>query len=136
MRVYAVIDTNVLVSSMLTNNRDSATVRVVDAVASGDLIPLYSDEILCEYEEVLLRPKFPFTKPSVRRLLDMVRQFGISVDPAPTGEVLPDMDDLVFYEVVMERRDDGAYLVTGNTKHFPCKSFIVTPAEMMEVIDA
>ena len=49
---------------------------------------------------------------------------------------MPDMDDLVFYEVVMEKRDDGAYLVTGNTRHFPKRSYIVTPAEMMEVLDA
>ena len=30
------------------------------------------------------------------------------------------MDDLVFYEVVMEKRKaDDAYLITGNLKHFP-----------------
>ena len=28
-----------------------------------------------------------------------------------------------------------AYLVTGNQKHYPIKDFIVTPAEMMEIID-
>lgn len=27
----------------------------------------------------------------------------------PTGEILVDMDDLVFYEVAMEKRDDGNY---------------------------
>ena len=53
----------------------------------------------------------------------------------PTGEILVDMDDLVFYEVAMEKRDDDAYLVTGNQKHYPIKDFIVTPAEMMEIID-
>ena len=31
----------------------------------------------------------------------------------PTGETLPDMKDLPFYEVVAEKRDDDAYLVTG-----------------------
>ena len=45
------------------------------------------------------------------------------------------MDDLVFYEVAMEKRDDDAYLVTGNLKHYPIKDFIVTPAEMMEIIE-
>ncbi len=44
------------------------------------------------------------------------------------------MDDLIFYEVVMEKRDDGAYLVTGNQKHYPTRSFIVTPAEMVEIL--
>ena len=46
-----------------------------------------------------------------------------------------DMDDLVFYEVAMQKRDDDAYLVTGNQKHYPIMDFIVTPAEMMEIID-
>jgi len=44
------------------------------------------------------------------------------------------MDDLVFYEVAMEKRDDGAYLVTDNQKHYPIKNFIVTPSEMVEIL--
>lgn len=44
------------------------------------------------------------------------------------------MDDLIFYEVTMEKRDEDAYLVTGNQKHYPIRDFIVTPAEMMEII--
>ena len=55
--------------------------------------------------------------------------------PQPTGENLIDMDDLVFYEVAMEKRDSGAYLVTGNQKHYPVSNFIVTPAEMMEILN-
>ena len=119
MSVYAVLDTNVLVSSLLTKNRDSATSLVLDAVFTGNMIPLYNEEILTEYDDVLHRPKFPFSEERIERLLSALRQFGLSVDPTPTGEILPDMDDLVFYEVVMEKRDDGAYLVTGNKKHFP-----------------
>ena len=45
------------------------------------------------------------------------------------------MDDLFFYEVAIETREDDAYLVTGNQKHYPVRDFIVTPAEMMEIID-
>lgn len=45
-------------------------------------------------------------------------------------------DDLVFYEVAMEKRDDNAYLVTGNRKHYPVRDFIVTPAEMMEILNS
>jgi hypothetical protein len=29
-----------------------------------------------------------------------------------------------------------AYLVTGNTKHFPKKPIVVTPAEMLEILRA
>ena len=136
MIYYAVFDTNVLVSSMLTKYREAATARVVDAIASGSIIPLYNDEILEEYEDVLHRGRFPFKESDVRSLIDSIKEMGISVNPAPTGEIFPDMDDLVFYEVVMEKRDDEAYLITGNMKHFPKRDYIVTPAEMMAIIEA
>ena len=48
---------------------------------------------------------------------------------------LPDPKDSVFYEVVMEeRKEEDAYLVTGNIKHFPEKPFIVTPRQMLDII--
>ena len=55
---YAVIDTNVLISALLSKNSTSATVKVYDAIADGLLTPLYHRDILQEYEEVLRRPKF------------------------------------------------------------------------------
>jgi predicted nucleic acid-binding protein len=48
MKVYAVIDTNVLVSAFLTRHPDSATVKVLNAISDGFLIPLYNQEILKE----------------------------------------------------------------------------------------
>jgi len=135
MRYYAVFDTNVLISSLLTKRKDAATAQVVDEISKGNLIPLYNQEILEEYEEVLRRPKFPFSEERIHQLLNVIRQFGFSVNPTPTGAILPDMDDLVFYEVVMEKRDEDAYLITGNIRHFPECSFIVTPAEMMELLN-
>ena len=44
------------------------------------------------------------------------------------------MDDLIFYEVAMKKRDDDSYLVTGNQKHYPVKDFIVTLAEMVDIL--
>lgn len=134
MSCYAVLDTNVLVSALLSAHDDAATVRVLDKFFEGEVIPLYSDEILREYHEVLGREKFHFAPALISTLLAAVRKFGVCVVPSPTGEVLPDMKDLPFYEVVMERRDDDAYLVTGNMKHFPLKKFIVTPKEFLEIL--
>ena len=33
-----------------------------------------------------------------------------------------------------ERNEEDAYLVTGNTKHFPVKPFIVTPRQLLNII--
>jgi len=135
MEYYAVIDTNVLLSALLSKNEDSATVRVLDAVFEGKIIPLYHQDILAEYDEVLHREKFHLQENRIQIILNAIRQYGIQVFPQPTGAVLIDMDDLVFYEVAMEKRDEDAYLVTGNQKHYPFRDFIVTPAEMMKIID-
>lgn len=43
--------------------------------------------------------------------------------------------DFVFYEVIMEgRKQQEAYLVTGNLKHFLVRTYVVTPREMLEII--
>ncbi len=62
MRYYAVFDTNVLISSLLTKRTDTATAKVVDAISDGKIIPLYNEEILEEYDEVLHRKKFSFSE--------------------------------------------------------------------------
>lgn len=134
MRYLAVIDTNVLVSALFSKHPDSATVQIIEKIYTGEIVPLYSDSILEEYEEVLCRPKFHFSVSMIHTLIGSIKTNGISVKPSPTGAELPDMDDLVFYEVVMEKQTDNAYLITGNIRHFPKEPFIVTPNEMLDII--
>ena len=135
MKCFAVIDTNVLVSALLSKNEDAATVQVLNAMLGGRFTPLYHQDILAEYEDVLRRPKFQLTEHTIQTVLTAVKQYGVEVFPQPTGEILIDMDDLVFYEVAMEKREDNAYPVTGNQKHYPVRDFIVTPSEMMEILN-
>ena len=136
MTYYAVIDTNVFISALLSKQPDSATVQVLDAVIDGKIIPLYHQDILAEYDEVLHRSKFHFKEETIQLVLHAVKQFGIEVFPQLSGEILIDMDDLIFYEVAMEKREDDAYLVTGNRKHYPIRDFIITPAEMIAIINS
>ncbi len=135
MDIYAVIDTNVLLSALLSKKEDAATVKVLDAVFDGRVIPLYHQAILAEYHEVLHREKFHLQENLIRKVIEAIRQFGVEVFPQPTGAALIDMDDLIFYEVAMEKRDDEAYLVTGNQRHYPFRDFIVSPAEMIAIIE-
>ncbi len=135
MTYYAVIDTNVFIAALLSKNSDAATVKVLRAIIDGRIVPLYHNEILAEYDEVLHREKFHFQEKSIQMVLTAVKEFGMEVFPQPTGEILIDMDDLIFYEVAMEKRDDDAYLVTGNQKHYPIRDFIVTPNEMIKLLE-
>lgn len=130
--IYAVIDTNVLVSALFTRNTEAATVRVLNAMFMGKLVPLYNDEIIAEYEDVLRRSKFHFTPVLVNKYLKSIRKIGIQSEIVHSDESFPDKDDVVFYEVALSKED--AYLVTGNKKHFPKTPIVVTPAEMLEIL--
>ena len=117
MKIYVIIDTNVIISALLSRYEDTATVRLLDHIFDRTLIPVYNDDILNEYSDVLHRTKFKFSEQKIKTIL----------------EELPDPKDVVFYEVTLSV--EGSYLVTGNTKHFPKKPFIVTPTEMIQIIN-
>lgn len=133
MVFYAVIDTNVIVSSLL--KRDSIPAKILDSVISGIIVPLFNEEILEEYAEVISRKEFGFSVEDIWKLLNFIAQNGLLLEKTAIQETLPDPDDAVFYEIVMSaRKNRDAYLVTGNIRHFPAKNFVVTPREMLEFV--
>ena len=135
MQIYAVVDTNVIVSALIIKNPQSPPNIVLREMLDGKIIPLYHADIIEEYREVLSRTKFHLKEETIQKVINSIISNGIEVNPTPTGEILIDMDDLVFYEVAMEKRDDDAYLVTGNQKHYRVKDFIVTPSEMLSILN-
>lgn len=133
-KIYAVIDTNVIVSALISKNLESNPTKMVRAIVQEQIVPLYNDEILNEYREVLSRPKFHLTTQQIDRVLKAITTDGLSLDRTTTdNEDFPDPKDVVFYEVALSK--NGSYLVTGNIKHFPIKPFVVTPAEMVKIIE-
>jgi len=132
-QMLAVIDTNVIVSALLNHDRESNPSIVLNNILSGKILPLFNDEILSEYRDVLSRDKFPFRDSDIEDTLCLFQKKGIRVDSTiPVLEDFPDLDDVVFYEVAMST--EGAYLVTGNIKHFPINTIVVTPAQMVEIL--
>lgn len=130
--IKAVIDTNVIVSAYITKNLEAATSKVLEAVMQCKLTPIYNDQILNEYTEVLHRKKFGIPEHLIKWVLDKIITNGVRGERVISDEFFPDPKDVVFYEVALSKED--AYLVTGNTKHFPKKPFVVTPAEMLEIL--
>lgn len=131
-KIFAVVDTNVIVSGMITSNSASPTAKVLDCLSEKHITPLYCEEILQEYESVLGREKFKFPKEKIEKFLKMMKSDGIVSNRIPSKEFIPDPKDIVFYEVALSKED--SFLVTGNIKHFPKVDMVVTPAEMMEII--
>jgi len=95
---------------------------------------LFCDEILNEYHKVLSSNKFPFTDEFIDKALDAFTNNGLNVSRIQVdGFEFPDPKDIVFFEVSMAVNE--SYLVTGNIKHFPQISKVVTPAEMVAILD-
>ena len=75
--IYAVIDTNVIVSAHISKNLNAATSKVWEAVLQGKLTPIYSDEIVEEYTEVLRRKKFNIPESLIARSIDKILMNGV-----------------------------------------------------------
>lgn len=136
--LFAVIDTNVLVSALISPHPDSATVKVMRKVFEGAIIPVYSQKILAEYSGVLSRAKFRkyFNPRTAAVLIQAITDNGTACSGIPTEEKTTDNADIEFYEVLMSaRRTENVYLVTGNIRDFPAKSYIVTPAQLIAMLD-
>lgn len=131
--VYAVIDTNIFVSSFITKNVNASTRRVIMSMFDGRIRPLYNDEILEEYSDVLHRSKFHLKENDIKMVLNFIKEHGIESSCVSYGGEMPDEDDRVFYEVTLSKED--SFLVTGNLKHFPRTPQVVTAAQMMEILD-
>ena len=128
--IYAVSDTNVIVSSLLTRNHDSATARVMNAVYEGKVIPLVCDEILGEYEEVLHRAQLKLDPAKCDYILSLIRDQAEPMHPIHTDASMPDEDDRIFFEIALAGQDVfDSRLVTGNIKDYPKADFVVSPSE-------
>ena len=133
-KFYVVIDTNVIVSAVISKHLDYNPAKIIRAIVQNRIVPLYNDEILGEYREVLSRPKFHLTQAQIDTVLKAIVADGLNLDKTSAeGVVFPDPKDIVFFEVALSKED--SYLVTGNIKHFPIKPFIVTPAEMVKIME-
>ena len=112
--VYAVIDTNIFVSALITHNSNASTARVLESL-------------------FLHRAKFKLSDDQICTVIELVKQNGIDSSRFPYDGEMPDEDDRVFYEICLSKED--SFLVTGNLKHFPKEPQVITAAEMMKILD-
>jgi putative PIN family toxin of toxin-antitoxin system len=110
-----VVDTNVLVSANL--KADGLEAMVV-ALAFNRKVRMYvSEPMLAEYERVLRYPRLKFQAGEVNRLLALLRESTILVEPTRTVAACRDEADNRFLECAEAAGAD--FLVTGNKRHFP-----------------
>lgn len=135
MNYCGVIDTNVLVSALLSKNLESATHLIIEKIKDNLYVPIFSNEILSEYEEVLNRKEFKFSKYEIDSLINNFKKIGLYVNPLQSNIKTIDEDDQIFYDAYSYTKEDDSYLVTGNLKHYPIEDNIVPPRRMIDIID-
>jgi len=110
-----VLDTNVLVSAGIKPGSAPAKL-VTDWVLEGQIQLVTSPWIIGEYREVVRRPKFHRYGFPPYWLEFLIEESLRLPDPAPWTKRGPDPKDMPFLALAHVA---GAWLVTGNLKHFP-----------------
>ena len=128
-----VIDTNVLVSAVLTPGR--VCDQLLQQAVAGRFVPAWDNSLLAEYRAVLSRPKFGLSRSAIREMLASFPQSGFRQGIA-TGVKLPDPNDTSFVAVALATEDKT--IITGNPKHFPLLSIkpvkTLSPREALDIL--
>lgn len=137
LKAFAVIDTNVIISAMATNNK-SAVHDIMNYVENNNIIPVFDERMLFEYNHVMNYDQFNFTEQEKYDTLFKIVDNGILVnDVKMAKEHFKDRKDIPFFEVKESTKDLNSYLVTGNISDFPTETDnIVTPREMLLTMKA
>lgn len=110
-----VVDTNVVVSGLISSGKESPTVFVLDAMLGGGLVYLLSQELLNEYSTVLRRPKLlrlhGLGGEDIDRLLTHLVANAMWREPAVMGDA-PDSADGHLWALLATY--PGAVLITGD----------------------
>ena len=113
--IRAVIDTNVLVSALLSRSGNEALILL--AVQHGMIRPCFSEPILQEYAAVLARPRLAFPSDEIEALLATLRSKGEPFEPEGSPFRSPDSSDSKLLHCAHAAQAD--FIVTGNRRHFP-----------------
>jgi hypothetical protein len=129
-----ILDTNVLVSSLIQKNYPYL---IVEYCIEGNAIICISNPILEEYFEVLQRPKFakfPDFNSNANYLLTRINELAANYTPHHELDLIKDQPDNRFLELAVA--SDADFLITGNTNDFTIdsvkKTKIVTPRQFWE----
>lgn len=125
-----VIDTNVLLSALLTPNRKASL--ILDKVIDGNIEIYYNEKIIGEYKEVLSRKKFGIPKAKIKELISFIRMKGIFVFEYNESKTeFIDKMDKIFYDIALSK---DSIVVTGNLKHFPKHKKVMSVDEFYKKI--
>jgi putative PIN family toxin of toxin-antitoxin system len=129
--ILAVIDTNVLMSALLSSEGPPGI--VLGLAFRGLIVPVFNRAILLEYERVLRRPRFSFEEAEIAATLRKIEDFGRETQDGFWPEPLPDSDDGKF---LVAAAATEANLITGSLRDFPAPARrhvrVMTPRQFVD----
>ena len=129
--IRVVIDTNILVSSLLASGSPKAVLNL----AYNQVFAWYvSDTVLKEYETVLAYPRLNIDQSDRRRTMTEIRKISQIVRPTIELKEASDVTDNRFLECAQAAKAN--YLVTGNLRHFPTAwkyTKVVSPKDFLRL---
>ena len=133
IKAFAVLDTNVLVSAVISSS--GYPYDILRLIQSGNVIPIYDERMLNEYKEVFHYDKLKISEETFQQTFTLILKSGLLIQDVETTKAqLLDQSDIPFFEVKESSEELSSYLVTGNLKHFPESDSIVTPRELINIM--
>ena len=133
----AVVDTNVVVSGLISAEVDSPTRIVLDGMLRGRFAYVVSVELLAEYRQVLLRERVQkrhgLSEAEIDTILVRIAANGIVCEPVAATVGAPDPGDEHLWRLLAAQPD--AELVTGDrvlVENPPPGAVVITPREFVE----
>jgi putative PIN family toxin of toxin-antitoxin system len=116
MTIRVVIDTNILVSALLTPQGAPAQVFLM-CLLQPDFELCVSGPVFAEYEDVIRRPRLQRSQHEIESTLASIRERSLWVKPTENIRACTDPADDIFLECAQAA--SAQFLVTGNSRHFP-----------------
>ena len=123
-----VIDTNILVNALKSNDDAAKSVRLIEDVAMGVHEVCLSPDIIHEYADVLHRPALGIDPVNAEMIIGILIRHSRIIEPKPSTPdrfEMKDEDDRIFFDVA---RCENAKLITRNYKDYPVHE-LITPID-------
>ena len=131
-----VLDTNVIVAALLTQDAASPTARILDRLLEGRIPALLSSRLLIEYRQVLLRPRIQarhgLDEEQIDQILAEIVGNSIVREPRVPGHPSPSPEDQHLWDLLA--CETGSILVTGDRlllANPPENASVVSPADFL-----
>lgn len=135
-----VLDTNLFVSGL--KNKQTPPGQILELWRKKQFDVITSPQLLAEIHEVLMRPAILSFLKQTPEVVDkfiklLIQRTYITEGKLKLDVLKNDPDDNMVLATAVEGQ--AAYLITGNTKHFPSEDYkgikIVTPQEFISILN-